>query len=83
MTPIAKFVTTPFERDFCNLRPLIFFVSRILTPSKICTKTFLKVRIYGTLAVSFAVRCESFGGCDPETLTCNEIFSFGGYSSSC
>ena len=22
----------PFERDFCNLRPLIFFESRILTP---------------------------------------------------
>lgn len=32
MTPIAKFVFTPFECDFCNLRPLIFFESRILTP---------------------------------------------------
>lgn len=43
---------------------------------KICTMSVRKRRNFGTFAVSFAVRCERFGGFDPETLTCNEIFYF-------
>lgn len=41
-----------------------------------------KLRIYGIFAVSFAVRCERFGGFDPETLTCNEIFHFLRYAEN-
>ena len=45
-------------------------------PLTICTRPTLKRRNFGAFAVSFAVRCERFGGFDPETLTCNEIFHF-------
>lgn len=45
-------------------------------PLKICTRPTLKRRNFGAFAVSFAVRCERFGGFDPETLTHSEIFHF-------
>ena len=52
-------------------------------PMKICTMSVRKRRNFGTFAVSFAVRCERFGGFDPETLTCNEIFHFFRHTSNC
>lgn len=45
-------------------------------PLTICTRPTPKRRNFGAFAVSFAVRCERFGGFDPETLTCSEIFHF-------